>query len=439
MTPDWVLAGARLIACFVFAYPIVMAVVWIVGGLWFWWRRERRGAEEDPDSAWPEVTVLVPCHNEAAGLGGTLRALAALDYPDYRVLFIDDASTDGTARVIREALNGESRFHLLRLSTNLGKAGALNAALELVRTPLIVVLDSDTIPRRDCLRPLAAPFLRQPRLGAVTANPLPLNRSGFLANLQTAEFASIIGLIKRSQRTWGRIFTVSGCCTAYRTEALRRVGGFSPATATEDIDVTWRLQRDAWEIWFEPRAVVRIQVPVRLPDYWRQRRRWALGGWHALRTHRDVFTRWRWRRLWPIYVDFVLAYAWGFCFVAVCLFWLGSRLLGWPPGPASPVPAWHGAVASLVCLAQTSTAALVNHRYDPRLKTSLFWVPWYPLLFFATGAFLAVSTASRGLFGTLDLAGRWRSPPREAGPGGEADSGSKTSAGAEGGDAGDCT
>ena len=49
-----------------------------------------------------------------------------------------------------------------------------------------------------------------PRVGATTGNPCVRNRSTLLARLQVGEFSSIVGLIKRAQRTYGRIFTVSG-------------------------------------------------------------------------------------------------------------------------------------------------------------------------------------------------------------------------------------
>ncbi len=420
--PDGLAGTLGLLSAFVFVYPAMMAVVWIVGGLAFWWRRERKqpgggasghaSGEPSGPPPWPAATILVPCHNEAKAIARTCRSLANLDYPDYSVLIVDDGSTDDTAAVVRPFLAELPFFHLLRLEANRGKAAALNVALELVTTPLVLVLDADTVLEEQSLRHFVSPFLRQPRLGAVTGNPLPSNRSGLLGNLQTAEFAAIIGLIKRSQRVWGRLLTVSGCATMYRTEVLRRVGGFSSKTATDDIDITWRIQRDANEVWFEPRAVALIQVPVTAGEYFKQRCRWALGGWHLLRTHASVFRSWRERRLWPVFTEFAVSYLWAFCFVGFTVVWALSILLGQPlPGP-SPIPAWHGGVLSLVCVAQMMAAAFVNRSYDHGLRGSLFWVPWYPLLFFSVGAGLVVWTAPRGLLGRLDGSGQWRSPAR---------------------------
>lgn len=406
------------VAYFVFIYPLAMSVVWIIAGLYFWWRRERRAGEcfswgGDRTEDWPPVTVLVPCRNEASSIEATCRALRYLDYPDYRVVFIDDASTDGTADIIRQWVKRVPVFYLLQLTKNVGKARALNCALAVaVNTPVTMVIDADTILAPGALRWLIAPFTRQPRLGAVTGNPIVLNRSNLLEKMQAAEFASIIGLVKRSQRVLGRILTVSGCATAYRTDLLREIGGFSPATATEDIEVTWQIERHFWEVWFEPRAVAFIQAPATLKGFWRQRCRWALGGWHLLRRHADIFSRWRWRRLWPVYLEFLLGYVWAFCFVLGSFVWLVSHIFFWKNLGVNPLPAWYGSLVSLACIAQFFVAVTINRKYDRTLWRTLFWIPWYPLAFFAVGALAAVRTAYRGLFGELEDAGLWESPSR---------------------------
>ncbi len=102
-------------------------------------------------------------------------------------------------------------------------------------------------------------------MGAVTGNPRIRNRSSLLGRLQVGEFSSIIGMIKRAQRTYGRLFTVSGAVCAFRRTALHRIGYWSDTIVTEAIDISWRLQMDDWDVRFEPRARVRSSCrdPVR--------------------------------------------------------------------------------------------------------------------------------------------------------------------------------
>lgn len=389
-----------------------MSIIWIVGGLYFWSHYERKPAfRPDLSKSSPPIAILVPCHNESATIALTCETLSSLAYVPYHVIFVDDASSDQTSAVIRTYVSKTPQFHLICLEENLGKAGALNTALSLVDTPYVLILDADTLISGNTLRWLVLPFISQPNLGAVTANPIPYNRKGFLSSLQTAEFMSIIGLIKRCQIMSGQIFTVSGCATLYKTKVLQQVGGFSTGTATEDIDATWRIQRASYRIWFQPQALALIQVPIKLSEYWRQRKRWATGGWHFLRVHKNIFRHWHLRKLWLLYLDFTLAYTWAFCFFLLLLLWLLSLTISFSIS-FSPVPFIHGAMISLLCLVQMAIAVEINAPYDPGIKKTYFWMPWYPLFFFLIGALLVVWTAPKSLLGSLQNSGKWKSPKR---------------------------
>ena len=106
------------------------------------------------------------------------------------------------------------------------------------------------------------------RVGAVTGNPRIRNRSTLLGKLQVGEFSSIIGMIKRAQRIYGRVFTVSGVVVAFRKSALQRIGYWNCDMATEDIDVSWRLQLDHWDVRYEPNALCWIlMLNLKLPSF----------------------------------------------------------------------------------------------------------------------------------------------------------------------------
>ena len=401
-----------LMSLYVYSYPIAMSIIWVIGGLFFWMSYElkEKGALRTL-SSFPNISILVPCHNEETSIEFTCRNLSSLEYDNYQVIFIDDCSQDNTADIIRSYVNKHPYFHLISLKENLGKAGALNTALKYVNTSFVLVMDADTIISGRTLKWLVFPFTRRGNLGAVTANPIPFNKNSFLSRFQTAEFMSIIGLIKRTQAIFGHIFTITGCATLFRTEVLRIIGGFSTITATEDIDVTWRIQKASYRIWFQPQATAFIQVPNTLKEYWKQRKRWAMGGWHLLRTHKDIFRHWRLRHLWLLFIDFILAYTWAFCFVIVSASFIISQLFLNDSGLIS-IPPPHITAAILVYMLQTICAIGINTIYDREIKKCFIYIPWYPLLFFLVGTLLIVLTAPKSLFGSLRNSGKWSSPKR---------------------------
>ncbi|MGH2571505.1 MAG: glycosyltransferase family 2 protein, partial [bacterium] len=241
------------------------------------------------------------------------------------------------------------------------------------------------------------PHFEDPRVAAVTGNPRVLNRASLVTQLQAIEFTSIISLQKRAQRVWGRMLTVSGVVAAFHRRALEDVGLFSPDMATEDIDVSWRLQLRAWDIRYEPHALVWMRVPERWADLWRQRCRWALGLSQVLRRHMRPLLRWRARRFWPVVFESIFSIAWGYSFVLLTALWTVSYALGYPPIGGSPIPNWWGMSMATVCLAQLLTGVLLDRRYDFRLGRSYFLAVLYPLIYWMFLALVTVRSTPSGL------------------------------------------
>lgn len=368
---------------FLALYPVVTAAVWVVTALLYAKHRESGASQaafyDLPETDLPRVSVLVPAYREEAGLDATLEVLHVLDYPDYEVLVVDDGSPDGTAAVARRHLARDPRFRLLRKAVNEGKAMAMNDALPLLSGEVVVVVDADARLHRDALRAIVPHFVRLPRVAGVTGNPRVANRTTLLAELQTLEFTSIVSLLRRAQVVWGRVLTVSGVISAFRVSALRDVDGFDPSMATEDIDVTWRLQRRFYDIRYEPRALVDMTVPASLPALWRQRRRWAVGLVQVLRRHRGVVTGWKTRRQWPVYVEACLSILWAHALVLMVAFWVLCLAVGVAPPGASPFPNVWGMVVATTCLLQLGTGVALDARYDPGVRRAFLLAPIYPL------------------------------------------------------------
>jgi glycosyltransferase involved in cell wall biosynthesis len=90
------------------------------------------------------ITVLIPAHNAQATLAQTLESLCAQTYSDFEVLIVDDASQDNTV-AIAQSYAQRLPLRLLGLPTNHGVAGALNAGLQSIVSPLIARIDADDL------------------------------------------------------------------------------------------------------------------------------------------------------------------------------------------------------------------------------------------------------------------------------------------------------
>jgi len=407
----------RLILAFVACYPLLTASVWIVTSLVYAVRRERDTGDfyAIADAELPRVTVLVPAYREGATLDRTLDALHDLDYPAYEVLVVDDGSPDDTAEIAQRHVGMDSRFRLVRKTVNEGKAMAMNDAMPLATGEIVVVVDADARLHCQALRYIAAHFVRLPRVAAVTGNPRVANRTTLIAELQTLEFTSIVSVLRRAQVVWGRILTVSGVISAFRTSALEDVGLFDPSMVTEDIDVTWRLQRRFYDVRYEPRALVDMTVPSTARGLWRQRRRWATGLVQVLRRHRGILGSWRSRRQWPVVLEAALSIAWAHAFVALVAFWALCLLAGTPPVGASPFPNGWGMLIATVALLQIGVGVRLDYRYDTSVGRSFLFAPLYPLIYWVLMALITVRSTVPALVARQGDVARWHTP-REIDP-----------------------
>ncbi|MCP4291266.1 MAG: poly-beta-1,6 N-acetyl-D-glucosamine synthase [bacterium] len=380
-------------------YPLISSVMWIFTSLIFYRRRE--GGKEGAFSLFydlkekPLVTFIIPAYNEESSIARTLAGVLEVDYPNFEVVVIDDCSTDKTLQEIEPFLS-HPKIRLVRKKINEGKALALNDAMPLTRGELILVMDADAVPDVHILDNLV-PHFKFPRCAAVTGNPRVVNRESFLSKLQAIEFASIISMMRRAQRVWGRIMTMSGVVGIFRRSALFDVGLYSPEMATEDIDMTWRLQLRHWDVRYESRAVMWMNVPQSLDGLWRQRRRWALGLSQVLTRHLKEILQWKHRRFWPVLIEANMSVVWAYIYVILTTVWLISYAVGYPPIGASPIPNFWGMLIATVCILQLITGVLLDKGYDNDLPRYFVVAVFYPLIYWILMALITVTTTPLGL------------------------------------------
>ncbi len=392
---ETILLILRALLDFVFYYPLFMACLWMIGGLDYYLRREYR--KDRPDQpprlpSYPLVSIIVPCHNEAAHLRDTIGYLSRQKYPDYEIIAINDGSTDATGSMLEELAGENPRLRVLHFETNQGKAMGLRMASLVARGEFLVCIDGDALLDPDAIFWMMRHFLEGPRVGAVTGNPRIRTRSTLLGKIQVGEFSAILGLIKRAQRVYGRVFTMSDVVSAFRKSALHHVGYWSLDMMTEDIDISWRLQLSHWDIRFEPNALCWILMPETLKGLWKQRLRWAQGGSEVLLRYLRHMFKWRSRRMWGVYFEYFTSIFWSYSMLIVGLVWLWGLWLPLPAGMRLPavIPAWSGVVLSLTCLLQFAVAMLLDSRYERGLGRCYYVMIWYPLAFWLINMFTIV-------------------------------------------------
>jgi biofilm PGA synthesis N-glycosyltransferase PgaC len=404
---------------FAFYYPLFMAYMWITGAVYYFFYRERiekRPVKDPPKlDGTPGVTFIVPCHNEEANIRDTIVALLGQDYPDFEVIAVNDASTDRTGQILEEIAELADRLRVIHFETNQGKALGLRVGALAANNEILVCIDGDAILEQHATRWLVWHFAQSARVGAVTGNPRVRNSTTLLGKIQVGEFSSIIGLIKRAQRIYGRVFTVSGVVAAFRRSALHKVGYWSLDMVTEDIDISWKLQLNHWDVRYEPNALCYILMPETLKGLWRQRVRWAQGGIEVLMRHFRELVTWRSRRMWMVGVELVVSTFWAYVMAFVTIVWLAGKLFVLPPPleVSAVLPGWSGVILGATCLLQFAISLVIDSRYEARtLGRYYYWMIWYPMVYWAIHAAASVAAVPKAVLKNRGSRAIWVSPDR---------------------------
>ena len=94
------------------------------------------------------ITIVVPVFNEAENILSLYERIAAVfselgENYQYRLLFVDDGSTDASVERIDGLMKANSRVHCVRLSRNFGKEAALSAGIAQAEGDAVILIDAD--------------------------------------------------------------------------------------------------------------------------------------------------------------------------------------------------------------------------------------------------------------------------------------------------------
>ncbi|HLV89323.1 MAG TPA: glycosyltransferase [Candidatus Sulfotelmatobacter sp.] len=241
----------------------------------------------------PKVAVLIPAYNEEKVIERTVRAALNSNYPNLRVIVIDDGSKDRTLEVARERFASEQATGqvLILAKPNSGKADALNYGIEHIGdAELFVGIDADTVIAPDAISRLVPHFIN-PAVGAIAGNAKVGNRVNLWTRWQALEYITSQNFERRALDVLGAVSVVPGAIGAWRVEAVREAGGYHTDTVAEDADLTMALLRLGYRVEYEDMALAYTEAPTNANGLMRQRFRWSFGILQAVYKHRKVVAR----------------------------------------------------------------------------------------------------------------------------------------------------
>jgi len=336
------------------AFQVVLLALLLVDGFELtevmWANRKRHFLPQQaplPANA-PKVSIHVPCYNEPPHMViETLNALAAMDYPNYEVIVVDNNTKDEEVwKPLQEhCAKLGPRFRFFHLPKWPGfKAGALNFALTQTAKDVAVVgvIDSDYVVKPNWLR-ATIPYFDKKEVAIVQA-PQDYRDSAesLFKRMCYWEYAGFfhIGMVQRNERN---AIIQHGTMTLIRKDVLRSVRGWAEWCICEDAELGLRLFEKGYEAVYLEESLGRGLIPDSFGGYKTQRFRWAYGAvqilkrhWHALSEEKGIDglklttgQRYHFVSGWlPWFAD-----AAHMVFVAAAVFWSVLLMLKWVEFP----------------------------------------------------------------------------------------------------------
>jgi cellulose synthase/poly-beta-1,6-N-acetylglucosamine synthase-like glycosyltransferase len=280
----------------------------------------------------PPVTIIIPAWNEQNVIVNSVRSALRADYPRLQVIVVDDGSTDMTLdRLVQSfgLVEMDGAYHpsiatapirvnyinptipnlLVVSKVRGGKPDALNAGINLCRSPYFSILDADCLLEPDALLRLMEPIFNsavetvvsggivrilngcEASNGRVIRVGLPRT---WLERFQVVEYLRSFLFGRTGWHLLGGTLIVSGAFAVFHRATVIEAGGFCHDTVTEDMDLIVQLHQWAADnnrrirMSFTSDPVCWTECPSTFAMLAHQRRRWQLGLCQTLWKHSEI-------------------------------------------------------------------------------------------------------------------------------------------------------
>ena len=284
----------------------------------------------------PGVSVIASAYNEEVTIKDNVNSLLRIDYPNYDIIIVNDASTDDTMKILKEEFSlvevpytdtrkvpcqpivavyrsSDERYSKLTVVDKLHggtKSDGINAGINVTNNPYFVNTDVDCIVEPMAIYRMMWLVINShvPMIGvgatmlmlngckveegvvtkaAVSNNPLPW--------FQQMEYMRSFLIGKMGWIANGALPNISGGFGLFNTEVVVKSGGYDPVSFAEDVDMLLRMVTYMKNTGQEfclgqiPQVCCWTEGPFSPVTIYRQRIRWARGLFEVVSNHRKMF------------------------------------------------------------------------------------------------------------------------------------------------------
>lgn len=277
----------------------IQSLFTLIGMMYAWETPKRVDYNRSPKEYLPSeysFTALIPALHEKVVIGDTLRAIAAIDYPEElkEVIVIcraDDIETISAARQAIHDLHNLNIRLLIPDFTPRNKADKLNFGLRNAHNEVVCVFDAEDTPHRDIYQVVNTVMIRDQADVVQSGVQLVNFRSNWFSTLNVLEyffwFKSVLHFFAKQE-----VIPLGGNTVFFKKDWLHRVDGWDVDCLTEDAEIGIKLSVAGAKIRiiYDELHATQEETPTTSQSFIKQRTRWNQG-------FLQVYKKREWKRL----------------------------------------------------------------------------------------------------------------------------------------------
>ncbi len=272
-----------------FIYPLILFFLSI-----FFKKKERKSYSFEP-----EITILIPLHNEEDNIPPLIKSIFDSNYPKEKIniLFGSDGSTDNTNAVLEKSREKYPNIEYLILP-RMGKSEVINHLLPLIETEIVIFVDADVRLAKQTLKEMVS-YFRDPEIGGVISNLIVTKDKKDDINPEERHTQRFFNLIRKLESKIFGTFNNNGPCYAVRRELLQKIPN---KKVCDDFFNVLNIFQQRKRIIFAKNALAYDSRPRNniLSEYQRKKR-FSAGGLSAIFAVRKIF-------LHPLFAFFLFSH-----------------------------------------------------------------------------------------------------------------------------------
>lgn len=221
----------------------------------------------------PEVTLFIAAYNEKDFVAEKVRNSRELEYPAEKLhmVWVTDGSNDGTPDLLKQ-FAGVEVHHLPQRS---GKIGAMNRGMHLVKTPIVVFCDANTMLGKESIRRIVNLF-SNPKVGCVSGEKRIFGKEkDAAAGAGEGLYWKYESTLKKWDAELYSVVGAAGELFAIRTELFQEV---EKDTLLDDFIISLRVAQKGYTIQYDPEAYAIETASANVKEELKRKIRISAGG-----------------------------------------------------------------------------------------------------------------------------------------------------------------